>query len=75
MALHEQALPRAEEEEPAPRTAPDIGHYFDQSVFDLQYTLLMAQARRLALEADLAAQGITVDPVTGEVTLTAPSEP
>lgn len=54
------------------RQISDVGHYFDQTVFDLQYTLLRAQARRLALEADLAAQGIRIDPHTGVVSLSAP---
>lgn len=26
---------------------PTVGHYFDQAVFDLNYVLLMARARRL----------------------------
>lgn len=54
------------------RDASDVGHYFDQTVFDLQYTLLKAKARRMSLEADLARLGIEVDPQTGEVRLIPP---
>ena len=66
---------------PDPDAAPDtdgaqdsrqIGHYFDQTVFDLHYTVMMARARRLALEAELAAQGIVIDPDTGTVRVTPP---
>lgn len=58
-----------ESEQLPKRKAVDIGHYFDQSVFDLQYTLLVARTRNMALDDDLAALGVTVDPETGEVTL------
>lgn len=45
------------------------GHYFDQTIFDLHYSLQSARARRMALEGDLAELGIEIDPVTGEVRL------
>ena len=63
---------------PADDRQPDlrqIGHYFDQTVFDLHYTIMMARARRLALEAELAAQGIIIDPDTGAVQVTPPDSP
>lgn len=51
----------------APRRR-ETGHYFDQTIFDLHYSLQSARARRMALEEDLARMGVSVDPVTGEVT-------
>ncbi|MEY4984193.1 MAG: hypothetical protein RIR62_2459 [Pseudomonadota bacterium] len=49
----------------------DTGHYFDQTIFDLHYRLQSARAHRMALEEDLSKLGISVDPVTGAVTLAA----
>lgn len=50
---------------------PQPGHYFDQTIFDLHYRMQAARAQNMALEADLAKLGITVDPETGEVRLSA----
>ena len=47
------------------------GHYFDQTIFDLHYSLQGARARRMAMEEDLARLGIEIDPATGEVRLKA----
>lgn len=54
-------------DDPAPKRR-ETGHYFDQTIFDLHYSLQSARARRMALEDDLAKMGVSVDPVTGEVT-------
>ncbi|MBU9699424.1 hypothetical protein GU927_016375 [Rhodobacteraceae bacterium HSP-20] len=62
--------------EAGPKAGPDagpdagMGHYFDQSVFDLHYRLLAAKAQRLALEARFDAEGFAVD-AQGNVTLKA----
>lgn len=45
----------------------ETGHYFDQTIFDAHYSLQAARARSMALEADLAAMGVSVDPETGIV--------
>lgn len=58
-------------EDDAPRRK-EPGHYFDQTIFDLHYSLQSARARRMALEDDLAKMGVTVDPVSGEVTFSPP---
>jgi hypothetical protein len=63
-----------------PKTAGDdarrreTGHYFDQTIFDAHYALQSARARNLALESDLAAMGVTIDPETGIVRI-APLRP
>lgn len=57
--------------QPPVRQSADIGHYFDQTVFDLQYTLLMARTRNMALDERLTSLGVVVDSRTGEVRLTA----
>lgn len=52
------------------RAPGEIGHYFDQSVFDLHMTMQQWRAGQLAIEMELKALGVSVDTETGKVTVT-----
>ena len=64
---HPFSVISAGQDDDAPKRQ-QTGHYFDQTIFDLHYSLQSARARRMALEDDLARMGVSVDPLTGEVT-------
>lgn len=55
--------------EPGRNPATDIGHYFDQGIFERQQSLLAARAATLALNDELIRLGVEIDPHTGEVTM------
>lgn len=53
------------------RQMGEVGHYFDQVHFDLHYQRLARRAEAAAMVNELDALGVSVDPVTGQVTITA----
>lgn len=57
------------------RAPGDIGHYFDQTVFDLHMTLQQWRAGQMAAEMELQALGVSVDPDTGKVTVSDRADP
>lgn len=52
------------------RAPGEIGHYFDQCVFDLHMTMQQWRAGQMAMEMELKALGVSVDTETGKVTVT-----
>lgn len=58
------------EQDHSDRSAGEVGHYFDQVHFDLHYQRLARRAEAAAMDNELDALGVSVDPVTGQVTVT-----
>lgn len=54
-------------------TTCDVGHYFDQAVLDRRYLMLSYRAAQMAMELELQILGVSVDALTGTVTIKPPA--
>ena len=55
--------------DPDNRQMSEVGHYFDQVHFDIHYQRLARRAEGAAMARELEALGVSVDPITGSVSV------